>query len=792
MNNEANRPLINLGSIRAKKARLGNRIGAKFVSLLFVLSFLFLASGVVAIVVEHLAAGYFILTLALICFMVAAWTKWDLLSLPIAPGGYEGRLSIDILSKLKPDDNNPKAVWKKLKSHWQALFITNHLYIAPDSVESILDDKPESLKAALEKASAYADQAGNKQIELGILCAALLSTSPLFNQYLTQSKQSPKDVDSVADWLSRTIDATNLKRENFGGVGRDWAFGFTNFLNHFAANISLSIMHQGSNFGWLTSSDDVIAVESALTNNAGAVALIGPQGIGKTSRIYALAQRMIEGKSNKRLAYHQILKLDASTIISAAKGPGQLENIFNRLMSEAVDAGHVILFLDDAELFFNEGTGSINAGAILLPVLQARAIQFILTLTPEDYQRLRTNQSSLANLLTPVVINELPEEDVMNILEDSTIGMEHRFNCLITYEAIKQAYRLSGRYDYEEAYPGKAIKLLEQSISFATEKVVTATSVEAAIEQTRGVKVSSATQAEADTLLNLEDKIHERMINQNEAVKAVASALRRARAGIANPKRPIGSFLFLGPTGVGKTELAKAIAAVYFGSEANIIRLDMSEYQQESDISRLLDPGNAMSSSFLMSIRQQPFSVVLLDEVEKANPNILNLLLQLLDEGNLTDTAGRSASFKDAVVIATSNAGANEIRTRIASGGSLEEFKEQLTEQIIQSGTFKPELLNRFDEVVLFRPLNHEELGMVVRLLIKEVNVNLGNQNISVELSDAAIDKIVSVGTDERFGARPMRRALQRGVEDSVAQKILKGEAAPGSHLVLDAQDINL
>ena len=415
-----------------------------------------------------------------------------------------------------------------------------------------------------------------------------------------------------------------------------------------------------------------------------------------------------------------------------------------------------------------------------------------MTLTPQDYQRLRTNHPNLANLLTPIIINELPHEDIMNILEDTTNGMEYRYKCLITYDAIKTAYRLSGRYDTEEAYPGKAIKLLEQSITFGKEHVISSRSVEEAIEKSRGVKVSAATQAEADTLLNLEAKIHERMINQDEAVKAVSAALRRARAGIANPKRPIGSFLFLGPTGVGKTELAKAIAAVYFGSETNIVRLDMSEYQQESDVTRLLDTGSNLNASFLMTIRQQPFSVVLLDEVEKAHPSILNLLLQLLDEGQLTDVAGRSASFKDAVVIATSNAGANAIREQIATGGNLEAFKDTLTEQLIKANTFKPELLNRFDEVVLFRSLNRDELAQVVRLLVKEVNTNLSGQNVSVELSDAAIAKIVDIGTDERFGVRPMRRALQRGVEDTIAQKILKGEIGPGSHVLLNDADINL
>jgi ATP-dependent Clp protease ATP-binding subunit ClpC len=350
---------------------------------------------------------------------------------------------------------------------------------------------------------------------------------------------------------------------------------------------------------------------------------------------------------------------------------------------------------------------------------------------------------------------------------------------------------LSGRYEMDEAYPGKAIKLLEQAVTHSQHSIVSAESVQRAIQQTRGVKVGTAAPAEADQLLHLEDQIHERMINQTYAVGVVANALRRARAGVTNPRRPIGSFLFLGPTGVGKTELAKAVAATYFGSEANMLRLDMSEYQQPDDVQRLLSSGQSETTSLLLRVRQQPFSVVLLDEIEKAHPNILNLLLQLLDEGQLTDLSGRAASFKDCIIIATSNAGAQTIRDRIGRGESLESFSSQLTDELINSGQFKPELLNRFDEMVLFRPLNAAELTQVVKLMLAGINETLTTQNISVELTDAAIQVIVQQGNDPRLGARPLRRALQRAVENSVAQKILRGQAQSGDHLVLDVGDLS-
>jgi ATP-dependent Clp protease ATP-binding subunit ClpA len=313
-----------------------------------------------------------------------------------------------------------------------------------------------------------------------------------------------------------------------------------------------------------------------------------------------------------------------------------------------------------------------------------------------------------------------------------------------------------------------------------------------AIEKTMGVKPGKANAQEADVLLNLENKIHERMINQTQAVNAVAAALRRVRAGVTNPNRPAGSFLFLGPTGVGKTELARSLANAYFGDSSRMIRLDMSEYQRPDDVARLLEDGGDTAQSLIMSIRKQPFSVVLLDEIEKAHPNILNLMLQLLDEGQLTDAGGRAASFKSAIIITTSNAGSADIIARITAGENMATFERPLIDKLIQSGQFRPELINRFDDVVLFRPLNQAELTQVAKLMIGEVNKNLSHQNITVSLTDEALNKIAAAGYDPQFGARPMRHLIQRTVEDVIATKILRGEASPGSTILLDVNDMHL
>lgn len=785
--------LINARSARAVQARLSGKLNKTGYQALVIIAVLAALTGL-AIVIFSSHIGWSLIGIGILLYVPAAWWRRQLSLLPAGGPQLNDRLSKDVLARIKPNTpQNPQAVWEALNGHWQASFFGNHLLLSKDSIAAGLSTDPAELARAMQIATQVADNNQSQIIELGFVVAGLLMASPNIHQFLVSRKARPEDVEAVANWLGRGLVEEALRsKQNFGGIGRDWAFGYTPLLNRFGRNISQGIMKHGLHFGWLTNSDGVKAVEAAFDNRASAVALIGPDGIGKTTSVYALAQKLIEGQTGRRLAYHEIIGLNATDILSAARGPGDLEHIMLSLANEAAHAGHIILFFDDAQLFFGGGPGSFDATQILLSIIQPGGLPIILAMAPNDFQRLKVQNQSLANLLTPVMLQELPEAGVMRVLEDSALGLENRHHLLITYEAMREAYRLSGRYNQDEAYPGKAVKLLEQSVPHAQNSIIYAGSVQAAIEQTRGVKASTAEPVEADALLHLEDSIHRRMINQTHAVGVVANALRRARAGVTNPNRPIGSFLFLGPTGVGKTELAKSIAATYFGAESAMIRLDMSEYQQPGDVRRLLATGQNASSTLLMSVRQQPFSVVLLDEIEKAHPNILNLLLQMLDEGQLTDDSGRAASFKDCVIIATSNAGAQTIRDRIARGESLDSFAPAFTDELIKSGQFKPELLNRFDEMVLFRPLNPDELGQVVQLMLGSVNQTLANQNISVELTPAGIQKIVEKGNDPRLGARPMRRALQKAVEDTVAQKILRGEANPGDRIRLDAPDLTI
>lgn len=747
----------------------------------------FAAAYLILLQDNHL--GYFFLSTALIALMWITWFKTELIKLPAKnPGNsVDDLLDADFLAKLT-QPVTPRSAWAAMTGHWQEIFITNRLLLDPKLVEQTLSDNDADMEQVWQLARKLQSAHDPNNLTAGTVATALILSSPQLTQLLTSQNIRPEDVLQVYDWLARLLKYQQMPKPYFGGIGRDWAFGFTPNLERFSTNISQQVEKGGAHFHFMSRSSSIDAMILSL-DQTGGIAVVGNTGIGKTSVVYALAERLLQDKTlSSSIKEHQIVALNASTILSAAKH--DLERLMLTLFGEAVRSGNMIIFLDEAQLFFQEGVGSFDLSQILLPVLQNRRLKLICAFNATDWQRLKISNPSLAAALSPVVLPEPPKEETLKIVEDSALEIEHRTKTIVTYEAVREAYRLSEQYIQDMAYPGKTIHLLEQASSHTANKVITAQSVQNAVESTLGVKVSGVQAQEADVLLHLEDRIHERMVNQTRAVTVIANALRRARAGVSNTKRPIGSFLFLGPTGVGKTELAKSLAATYFGDEKNMIRLDMSEYQQPEDVSRLLTDGQS-SEGLLLAIRKQPFSVVLLDEIEKAHGSILNLLLQLLDEGQLTDVSGQATSFRNAIIIVTSNAGANDIIERINQNQPLDDFERPLLDKLIGEGVFRPELVNRFDETVLFRPLNQEELGKVALLMLAEVNRNLSNQNISVELTQSALNSLVQQGYDPQFGSRPMRRVIQRTVEDAVAQRILSGQATPGSKILLDLPDVS-
>lgn len=637
------------------------------------------------------------------------------------------------------------------------------------------------------------------EIDSGVLAGALILSMPEVEPRLAAVQLDPTDINNGVEWFVhvRNMIARAQEKHHYGGIGRDLSFGWAPLLNHVGLNITESIQTGGYIRRSVPSREQVVDQVVRLLAQQGRrnAALVGEPGVGKTTLVYALAQRLLASKQQlpAGMAYQQVITLDAANLIANAKARGQLEELLIRIFNEAVAAKNVIIFLDEAQLFLSEGTGSVDLSNLLLPILQGGRLKLILSLSDQEWLRLSQSNPGLAQLLNRVIVKPLEKEETIQVVEDEVILLEAKNQLVYMYQSINTAYKLAERFIHEQAFPGKAIKLLEAAANFPEQThFITNRSVQQAVEKSFDVKVQAASDVgERDTLLNLEDRIHQRMINQTRAVKLVSDALRRARSGVRNESKPIGTFLFLGPTGVGKTELSKALADVYFGGEDRLVRVDLNEFSHPEDTNRLLAVGANDPYSLCAQIAKQPFSVVLLDEIEKAHPNVLNLLLQMLDEGVLRDSANKPISFRDAIIIATSNAGAEQIRAHIEKGEALEQFESQFVDELISSNVFRPEFLNRFDEIVLFRPLKKEELIQLVDLLMIRLNKTLADRKVNVTLTQRAKELLAERGYDPRLGARPLRRVMQRAVENIVAQKLLANQVMPGQSLQLDAPELH-
>ena len=631
-----------------------------------------------------------------------------------------------------------------------------------------------------------------------VLAVALIENLPNYEQVLNQLKLNINDLYQGINWYNylNGLVKNGKKTIHTGGIARDFAFGFTPTLERFAINLSSRYTGANEKIQQAENAEIFEKIINIFTHSGRQnVALVGAYGSGRSTLVSSLADTLINADSKipNSLKYRQIYSLDAPSLISAASEPGELEYLMIKILNEIYSAKNIILCLDNAHLFFEEGPGSVDIANLLVPVLEAGKIRLILIMDDQKFLEISEKNPSLANLLNKIVVSPGDKEETIKILMDQVPYFEYQKNVVYTYKSLLEAYDLSEQYIHDVEMPGKAKLLLESAASYANGGVVTEDSVKTAIEKAYGVKIKvTDDDSEREKLLNLETLIHERMVDQEEAVAAVANALRRAGAGVKNRKKPIGTFLFLGPTGVGKTELAKTLSAVYFNGEEKIIRLDMNEFVTAEDVARLIKDGAKDALSLTAQVMKKPFSVVLLDEIEKAHPSVLTTLLQVLDEGILRDEKNREVSFRDTIIIATSNAGANEIREKIMAGEEIGGFKEELLDKIISSGEFKPEFLNRFDEICLFKPLSKEDLTKILDLIIASTNRTLEPQRIAVNVAPEAKQILIEKGYDPKMGARPMRRIVQKTVENIVAAAILSGAATPGSTLTITPNEISI
>ncbi len=781
--------LFDWNSKRAHFARYGKAL-SPWVFTLELLVVLLLIFGIVFLIIG-LAIGWALVGFAAIPAMIVQWYKYELRDIPVnvAVRSIDARADAELLAVL-PKQPTPKLLALALMNVNGGLFFEVRFGLGGAFLKEVTPETGD-VTPIFEEALRIADTV-NGRVNAGVLILAMLRQLPMRETILGHLQLSEEDLLRGIGWydyLGQRIEAASHQPKQPGGIGRDWSFGWIPQLSHFGTNISQRRVAAHNE----VRTETIERLVAGLSGNGGTIALVGRDGVGKTELVYELAAKLINPDHSvpKDLWYQQIFMLDASRLLAVAAERGGLEALVSSLLNEAFAAKNIIVCFDNADLFFEDGVGSIDLTALLLPIIEAGRLRMILTLDEQKFLHISKRTPALTNAMNRIIIQPTDEANTLKVLEDYLPLIEHKRKVTFMYQSLKEAYRLSQRYVYDVAMPGQAITLLEQAAEYAENGLVTSRSVNTAIEQTTGVKTAMADDTdEREKLLNLESLIHQRMIGQERAVSVVSDALRRARSGVRNQNRPVGTFLFLGPTGVGKTELAKSLAAAYFGGEQNIIRLDMNEFVSPDDVARLIADGAEDQGSLTAQVMKQPFSVVLLDEIEKAHSSVLTTLLQLLDEGILRDTRGREISFRDTVVIATSNAGADRIREYIERGYSLQQFEEPFINELISSHLFHPEFLNRFDEIVVFGPLDKQQLLQVVDLILVGVNKNLAEQKITVSVAPDAKEFLVEAGYDPRLGARPMRRVVQRAVENTVAKLLLSNEVTPGSVIEITREQV--
>ena len=595
-------------------------------------------------------------------------------------------------------------------------------------------------------------------------------------------------------------------------------------------------------------------------------ALIGEPGVGKTAIIEGLAQRIIAGDVPGPLVNKRVLQLDVGSLVAGTMYRGQFEERLKRVIDE-LKATKSILFIDEVHMLVGAGSAgsSVDAANILKPALSRGELQVIGATTIDEYRKNIESDAALERRFQPIMVNEPTVEETIQILRGIRTPYEEHHRLVISDEALEAAARLSARYVNDRFLPDKAIDLIDESSSRvrmykspqakaqkdlmtqlrevrqshttavedgrmddaqalltkessinaqldkmrttwerSTSPVVTADDIAEVVSMWTGVPVMQMATAESERLLHMEDELRTSIVGQEEAIGAISKAVRRGRAGLKDPKRPIGSFIFLGPTGVGKTELTKTLARFLFGSEDAMIQLDMSEFMERHTVSRLVGAppgyvGYDEAGQLTEAIRRKPYSIVVFDEVEKAHPEAHNMLLQIMEEGHLSDAKGRKVDFRNAIIVMTTNIGAEEIRRQGSLGFQLakdEAIEEQqkydtMRKTLLDSlkKVFRPEFLNRLDSIIVFHALNRVQIREIVTLEIRKVSDRLKEHNLTLQATDAALNKLADEGYDPEMGARPLRRVIQQKIEDALSDKLLAGEFVDGDAIWIDLDE---
>jgi len=632
---------------------------------------------------------------------------------------------------------------------------------------------------------------------------ALYLADKSLRNFLTEHGVTQKDFLGALSWVDHDEEKVrNVERwwsrsrlARVKSLGRNWSFGDTYMIEKFANNIIVTQNYRALGDRWKIHEDDVEQIENILIKNSGGnVMLISPTteiGMNITS---SFGKMVFNGQIMSELEDKRIFVLDVNKLLSESPNSKIFEESLFGVLRQANKSGNVILVLPNISKFIESANkNEIDVISMLSDSLKSSNLQMIAISNKKGfYETVETNNELMQNF-EKIIVEDIDLEMGIRVLEKEAHILEYKNKIFFTYQSLVAVSEAVSKYFSSDIYSDKILDILSEvviQIKAEKRKVIFEDDVHKLVALKTGIPQGSISEEEKEKLVALEEILHRRVVGQTEAINAIAGSMRRGRAGITNPKRPTGSFLFIGPTGVGKTETTKALAENFFGSEEKVIRFDMSEYAGGDAVEKLIgSPYTKRVGDLAQKITNQQYGVLLLDEFEKTTPEVMNLFLQILDEGRFTDARGRTINARNLIIIATSNAGSDLIYELSKSGQPINRIKGVLIDTLIKKQIFTPELLNRFDGVILFETLTSSNLRQISKLMLRKLNKRLTEQGITIDVNDALLDYLVRVGNSDKFGAREMNRVIQNKIEVEIAEKIISKEIRANSVVKFEEED---